>query len=75
MMAMDLAPRVRVNAVLPGAIETDALRRYLDVQSDDSRKVMVERTPMRRNGVAYGHRSSSAVFGFAGRVLGYGKAA
>ncbi len=51
MMAMDLAPRVRVNAVLPGAIETDALQRYLDVQSDDVRRVMVERTPMRRNGV------------------------
>ena len=51
MMAMDLAPRVRVNAVLPGAIETEALRRYLDVQSEDSRRVMVERTPMRRNGV------------------------
>jgi 7-alpha-hydroxysteroid dehydrogenase len=51
MMAMDLAPRVRVNAVLPGAIETDALQRYLDGQSDDVRSVMVERTPMRRNGV------------------------
>jgi 7-alpha-hydroxysteroid dehydrogenase len=36
---------------LPGAIETDALQRYLDVQSDDVRKVMVERTPMRRNGM------------------------
>jgi len=51
MMAMDLAPRVRVNAVLPGAIETDALRRYLDVLSDDVRELMAERTPMRRNGV------------------------
>jgi 7-alpha-hydroxysteroid dehydrogenase len=51
MMARDLAPRVRVNAVLPGAIETDALQRYLDVQSDEVRRVMVERTPMRRNGL------------------------
>jgi 7-alpha-hydroxysteroid dehydrogenase len=51
MRATDLAPRVRVNAVLPGAIETDALRRYLDAYSDDLRKVMAERTPMRRNGV------------------------
>jgi 7-alpha-hydroxysteroid dehydrogenase len=49
-MASDLAPRVRVNAVLPGAIETDALRWWLDEKSPDAREVMIRNTPMRRNG-------------------------
>jgi 7-alpha-hydroxysteroid dehydrogenase len=51
MMAMDLAPKIRVNAVLPGAIETEALRRFLDTKGADVREIMVGRTPMRRNGV------------------------
>lgn len=51
MMAADLAPRVRVNAVLPGAVETESLRRYLDSLPGDLRAVMHERTAMRRNGV------------------------
>jgi len=51
LMAADLAPRVRVNAVLPGAIETDSLRRYLEVMDPKMRETMIERTPMRRNGL------------------------
>jgi 7-alpha-hydroxysteroid dehydrogenase len=47
LMAADLAPRVRVNGVLPGAVETAALRRYI---GDDARAAMVQRTAMRRNG-------------------------
>ena len=50
MMSADLAPRIRVNAILPGAIETDALRRYLDAMAPDIRLTMIERTRMRRNG-------------------------
>jgi 7-alpha-hydroxysteroid dehydrogenase len=50
LMAADLAPRIRVNAILPGAIETDALRGYLDWIGGDVREVMLERTRMRRNG-------------------------
>lgn len=50
MMAADLAPRVRVNAILPGAIETAALERYLSTKAPDIRQAMVERTYMRRNG-------------------------
>ena len=47
-MAADLAPRVRVNGVLPGAVETAALRRYVP---DEVREQMAERTAMRRNGL------------------------
>jgi 7-alpha-hydroxysteroid dehydrogenase len=47
LMAAELAPRVRVNAVLPGAVETDALRGFVDA---DTRAAMAERTRMRRNG-------------------------
>ena len=50
MMAADLAPRIRVNAVLPGAIETDALRRFLGAMDPGVRTTMIERTAMRRNG-------------------------
>jgi 7-alpha-hydroxysteroid dehydrogenase len=50
MMAADLAPRIRVNAVLPGAIETEALKRYLASMAPDIRQTMIERTAMRRNG-------------------------
>ena len=50
--AADLAPRIRVNAVLPGAIETDALAGYLDRMDSSVRDVMIERTAMRRNGIA-----------------------
>ncbi len=51
LMAIELAPRIRVNAVLPGAIETDSLRRFLDGRGAAVRETMVSRTAMRRNGV------------------------
>jgi 7-alpha-hydroxysteroid dehydrogenase len=38
---------VRVNAVLPGAVETKALRNYVE---PDVLQRMTERTAMRRNG-------------------------
>ncbi len=50
MMAADLNPRIRVNAILPGAVETDSLRAYLDRMAPDIRRTMVEHTAMRRNG-------------------------
>jgi 7-alpha-hydroxysteroid dehydrogenase len=50
-MAAELSPRIRVNAVLPGAIETDALKWFLDQQGRDVREHMHRLTPMRRNGV------------------------
>jgi 7-alpha-hydroxysteroid dehydrogenase len=50
LLAAELAPRIRVNAVLPGAIETAALKRYLDTLPEHMKAEMRERTPMRRNG-------------------------
>lgn len=50
-MAADLAPRVRVNAVLPGAIETEALGRFLSTMDPSIRETMRQRTPMRRSGL------------------------
>lgn len=50
LMAAELAPRIRVNAVLPGAIETDALAWFLDQQGAGIRDGMRARTFMRRNG-------------------------
>lgn len=49
-MAAELAPRIRVNAVLPGAIETNSLANFLDKLDPSVRSTMIERTMMRRNG-------------------------
>jgi 7-alpha-hydroxysteroid dehydrogenase len=45
--ARDLAPRVRVNAVAPGSVETESLGTVLD---DAMRQTMTAMTPMRRLG-------------------------
>jgi len=50
LMAVELAPRIRVNAVLPGAVETDSLRAFLERQPTDIRAAMRGATAMRRNG-------------------------
>ncbi|HZT65110.1 MAG TPA: SDR family oxidoreductase [Acidimicrobiales bacterium] len=46
-LAADLAPRVRVNAVAPGSVETEALGSVLN---DEMRATMISMTPMRRLG-------------------------
>ena len=48
-LAADLGPRVRVNGVNPGAIETPFIKEFLD-GSPELREAMVERTRLRRNG-------------------------
>lgn len=76
LMATELAPRIRVNAVLPGAIETDALRGYLDDYGPEVREQMIERTAMRRNGLpddiasAALFLASPAASFITGRLLG-----
>jgi 7-alpha-hydroxysteroid dehydrogenase len=50
LMATELAPRIRVNAILPGAIETDSLRNFLANMEPTVRDTMIGRTAMRRNG-------------------------
>ena len=50
LMAAELAPRIRVNGILPGAIETPALRGWLDNFGPDVREHMIAGTAMRRNG-------------------------
>jgi 7-alpha-hydroxysteroid dehydrogenase len=50
LMATDLAPRIRVNGILPGAIETEALKGWLATLAPEARATMRERTAMRRNG-------------------------
>jgi 7-alpha-hydroxysteroid dehydrogenase len=47
-MAADLGPRIRVNAILPGATETPALRELLDNRAPDMRQQLIERTRLRR---------------------------
>jgi 7-alpha-hydroxysteroid dehydrogenase len=49
-MAADLGPRIRVNAILPGATETPALREILDAADPSFRATMLEHTRLRRNG-------------------------
>ena len=53
LMASDLAPRIRVNAILPGAVETWALNwflNYKEEQGESLRSTMTERTLLQRNG-------------------------
>ena len=47
LLAADLAPRVRVNAIAVGSVDTEGLGNVL---TDDLRREMEERTPLRRLG-------------------------
>src|SRR3954466_1550931 len=50
LMAAELSPKIRVNAVLPGAIETASFTTWIANMPDDLREQMIAATPMRRNG-------------------------
>jgi 7-alpha-hydroxysteroid dehydrogenase len=50
LLAADLSPRIRVNALLPGPIATSALASWLETLPSEAREVMLQRTPMRRLG-------------------------
>ena len=72
LLAADLAPRVRVNGIAPGAIETEALGLVLN---EELERLMVAGTPMRRLGhvddIAIGvvYLASDAASFVTGKVL------
>ena len=72
MLAADLAPDVRVNAVAPGTIMTDALRSFVD---EASRQKMSDLTPMKRLGtpedIAYAclYLASPAAAWVTGKII------
>jgi len=72
LLAADLAPKIRVNAIAPGAIVTDALGMVLN---DELEQLMVQGTPMRRLGevddIALGvlYLASSASSYLTGKML------
>jgi len=72
-LAAELAPKIRVNAIAPGAISTDALGIVL--QDEALERQMVERTPLKRIGVvedvaaAAVYLASPAASYVTGRVL------
>jgi 7-alpha-hydroxysteroid dehydrogenase len=59
--AIELAPRVRVNAILPGCVETEALRGFMDAMPD-VRAALQSKTPMRRNGTPEDIASAALFF-------------
>ena len=59
--AIELAPRVRVNAILPGCVETEALRGFMDAMPD-VRVGLQSKTPMRRNGTPEDIASAALFF-------------
>ena len=59
--AIELAPRVRVNAILPGCVETEALRGFMDAMPD-VRATLHSKTPMRRNGAPEDIASAALFF-------------
>ncbi len=50
LMAAELAPKIRVNGVLPGAIETESFQTWSEHMPAEMREQMIAATPMRRNG-------------------------
>jgi 7-alpha-hydroxysteroid dehydrogenase len=59
-MAADLGPKIRVNALLPGPIMTEALQRYWDEKDDNLREVLAH-IRMRRLGTT-DDVASAAIF-------------
>jgi 7-alpha-hydroxysteroid dehydrogenase len=49
-MAADLGPKIRVNALLPGAIETEALKGYWAKKNPEARDALIDRTRLKRMG-------------------------
>jgi len=50
LMAADLGPKIRVNAIVPGAIETPGLQEVFDNRAPGMRETIIEHTRLRRTG-------------------------
>jgi 7-alpha-hydroxysteroid dehydrogenase len=64
LMAAELSPKIRVNAVLPGAIETASFQTWSEHMPAEMREQMIASTPMRQNGTP--EDIAAAVLYFAG---------
>ena len=49
-MAMELAPRIRVNGVAPGMVPTEVMMTALDMDVPELERLAAKRTPMQRLG-------------------------
>ena len=69
LMAADLGPKIRVNALVPAAVETPGLREVFEKRAPEMRQIIIDHTRLRRTGtpedIAY-----AAVYLVAGRVVG-----
>ena len=75
LMAADLGPKIRVNALSPGAVETPGLREVFERRGPEMRQVIVDNTRLRRMGtpedVAYAalYLASPAAAWITGTIL------
>ena len=75
LMAADLGPRIRVNAISPGAVETPGLREVFERRAPEMRQVILDNTRLRRMGtpedVAYAalYLASPAADWITGTIL------
>jgi 7-alpha-hydroxysteroid dehydrogenase len=49
-MAADLGPKIRVNALVPAAVETPGLREVFDKRAPEMRQIIIDHTRLRRTG-------------------------
>jgi 7-alpha-hydroxysteroid dehydrogenase len=50
LMAADLGPKIRVNAIVPAAVETPGLREVFEKRAPEMRQVIIDHTRLRRTG-------------------------
>jgi 7-alpha-hydroxysteroid dehydrogenase len=48
LMAADLGPKIRVNAIIPGVVETPALKKVMDMQGEAFQKAVVGQIRVRK---------------------------
>ena len=50
LMAADLGPKIRVNALVPAAVETPGLKEVFEKRAPEMRQIIIDHTRMRRTG-------------------------